>query len=79
MSRWWFTFPRWWLAGLLGAGLLIASFTVQHLARAQGEERINTKALEKKLEEVLKNQEELFKRLDAIAQELQIVKVRCTN
>ena len=71
----------WAVLWLLGAALMgmASSLTLQHIASAQGEQRINTVAIEKKLDEILANQGTILQKLDTVMGELQVVKVRCTR
>ena len=73
---------RWWgvaVAGSLAAGALAAQWAgAQEAARRRTAEP-DLSSLEKKLEQVLANQDEIMKRLEVMTQELQVVKVRCTR
>lgn len=74
--------PRWWglaVAGAVTAGALAAQWAgAQESARRRTTEP-DLSSVDKKLEQVLAKQDEILKRLDAMTEELQIVKVRCTR
>ena len=80
-KRWNFT----WVRGLLDVGPVGLILAVQRLADAQGEQVTHSQksesnaAIEKKLEQLLANQDTMLKKLDSIQNELQIVKIRCTR
>ena len=68
----------------LVVGLVGVVFAAQHLANAQSDRVVRSQkseasAVEKKLDQLIANQDTLLKKLDAIEKELQIVKVRCTR
>jgi len=66
---------------LLSATLLGAAVMIQHLASAQGsrEPKSDVAVLEKKLNQVLANQQTILQKLDAMMEELRIIKVRATR
>ncbi|GEM_PF-1773048 len=58
--------------------------TAQQTLKAKGqsitsEPKLNTQALEKKLDRVLANQQTMLERLDAMTEELHIIKIRATR
>ena len=65
----------------LSAALLGAAVMIQHSAGAQGsrEPKSDVAALEKKLNQVLANQQTILQKLDAMMEELRIIKVRATR
>jgi len=77
----WVRHRRAWWCGFLG--LLAAALAVQHVAGAQTsrsrESRLDTAAIEKKLDVILANQQTVLQKLDAVMEELRVVKVRCTR
>ncbi|MBI4322672.1 MAG: hypothetical protein HY596_00170 [Candidatus Omnitrophica bacterium] len=58
-----------------------AVIALQHLASAQStrEPRSDSRALEKKLDEVLATQQTILRKLDEMMEELRIIKVRATH
>lgn len=62
------------LAGAVSAG-------VHHRASAQTtrESKSESRSLDKKLDEILANQQSILQKLDAVMEELRIIKVRATN
>ncbi|MBI3323982.1 MAG: hypothetical protein HYZ92_01740 [Candidatus Omnitrophica bacterium] len=68
-----------WLLGALAAGGL---FTAAHLAsgaETKREPKLDTAAIERKLNEILNNQTAILQQLDAMMEELKIIKVRATR
>lgn len=67
------------LLGLLVGGTAVVA--AQHLASAQSarESKADSRALEKKLDEVLATQQTILQKLDAMMEELHIIKVRATH
>ena len=67
---------------VIGVVLVAAAvIALQHLASAQStrETKSDSRALEKKLDEVLATQQTILKKLDEVMEELRIVKVRATH
>ena len=64
---------------LLSAVLLGAAVMIQRIASAQGSREPNFAALEKRLNQVLANQQTILQKLDAMMEELRIIKVRATR
>ena len=58
-----------------GLGLILAIAA----GRAAGDAKPETRALEKKIDQVLANQQLILQKLDAMMEELRIVKVRATH
>lgn len=73
--------------GLLGAAGMLALALVlqpggvdaQNEAKQKSEQKADLAALSKKLDNVLANQQRILTQLDAMMQELGVVKVRCTR
>ena len=61
--------------------LVTAVVALQHLASAQStrDTKSDSRALERKLEEVLATQQTILQKLDELMEELRIIKVRATN
>lgn len=57
----------------------VITLSLQHGAAADNKETEQLKRMEAKLDQILLNQSEIFKRLDKIEQELAVVKVRATR
>ena len=74
-------FTRFRIVTFLGLALLGSAVIVQHHASAQvnRESKSDITALEKKLTEVLANQQLMLQKLDAMMEELRIIKVRATR
>ena len=75
--------PRLWqqlfvTTGIAALGLVLALGLVAN-AETKREPKLDTAAIEKKLNEVLSNQALILQRLDELKAELQIVKVRATR
>lgn len=74
-----------WFAGLLGAGLLAAASAAQALTGAETTDRakesasVDAASIEKKLDQILANQQAILSRFDAVMEELRIIKVRATR
>lgn len=67
---------------MIGVVLLAtAVIALQHLASAQStrDTKSDSRALERKLEEVLATQQTILQKLDELMEELRIVKVRATH
>ena len=69
--------------GLLAAGGLLSALLVFGPggvgAQSEAKHKADLAALSKKLDEVLKTQQQILAQLDAVMEELSIVKVRCTQ
>jgi len=78
---------RLWLvvcAGLIGTGLALPHLTSAQTTKTREasktkEAKLDTEALEKKVDEVLTNQKIILQKLDAMMEELRIIKVRSTR
>jgi hypothetical protein len=73
--------PRWRSRLAVWGGLAVMIMAAAHLANAQTtrESKVDIRTLEKRLDEVLANQQLILQKLDAMMEELRIVKVRATN
>lgn len=74
------------LRGIQKVGVVVLLFaaavvTVQHLASAQStrDTKSDSRALEKKLDEVLATQQTILQKLNEMMEELRIIKVRATR
>ena len=81
------------IKGALRVGVFligVAALAWQYVANAQSEgtapvkktaspTKSETRAIEKKLDQILANQETILQKFDAIQSELQVVKIRCTR
>jgi len=66
----------WLLAAALGLALASGHFAA---AETKRESKLDSTAIEKKLNEILSNQTLILKRLDELKEEVQIVKIRATR
>lgn len=66
------------LLGLLGFAGVLAGMPPRTSAQEAEKTKAELAALDKKLKEVLATQQAILDKLNALAEELQIVKVRCT-
>ena len=67
---------------VIGVVLVAAAvIALQHLASAQStrDTKSDSRVLERKLEEVLATQQAILQKLDALMEELRIIKVRATH
>ncbi len=74
--------PRLWLGllavlGILSAVLMLGTGGVG--AQSEAKHKADLAALSKKLDDVLATQQRILGQLDAVMQELSVVKVRCTR
>ena len=75
----------WWLPRSVAVvGLVGSLWMLQGLVDAQTTKRtkgpmVDAAAIDKKLETILENQQLILQRMDAVLEELRIVKVRCTR
>ena len=82
MLQQWCQRRLWVMAAVVGVSALAA---VQYGASAQGTAKpkdiksSDLVLIEKRLKELLETQQQILQRLDAMAQELQVIKVRCTR
>ena len=69
----------------LGLGAVATALTAYEGAHAAGADRVagsagmSTAAIEKKLDQILANQQTILLRFDAVMEELRIIKVRATR
>lgn len=75
---------RWWRVVLLGgvtcAGVVVGMQHTQSATPAKSSEpRIDTTLIEKKLAQIVETQQTILKKLDAMTEELRIIKVRATQ
>ena len=66
------------LLAIAGVGVLAAAGRIDGAPKAQ-EPKMDTAALERKLDQVLATQQTIIARLDAMTEELRIIKVRATR
>ena len=68
------------LAGILLVVIIFLGFSIFNDVRiSQAAEKDSIKDVIVKLDQVIKNQQEMFKRFDAVMEELRVVKVRATR
>ena len=65
--------------GLLIAALLLGAQAIQSATTPKGESKLDAAMIDKRLTQILENQRAILKKLDAISEELRIIKVRATN
>ncbi len=78
--------PKSWMTGIRvgallvigGLGVVIAAGRIEGASKVQ-DPKVDTAALERKIDQVLANQQTILQTLNAMTEELRIIKVRATR
>ena len=67
------------IVGCLGLALLAQRVVNAESAGKSKEAKVDAALVERRLKEILETQQHILQQLEAMAQELQVIKVRCTR